>query len=98
MLIVTATLTVKRDHLDEFMARLRNHVRLSLQEGRCRNFTISQSAENPCSLFYYEEYDSKALFEEHLASRRVKQHIEGTSSMIDGTIWFADWNRISDSW
>lgn len=96
--IVTATLTVKSSHFDDFMQRLRTHVGLSLQEGRCRSFTVSQSPQDPLSLFYLEEYDNKELFDAHLSSDRVKQHIEATSSMLDGAVWFAEWNRISDRW
>lgn len=98
MLLVTATLTVKPEHLSDFLSKLRSHVVISLQEGRCRKFTISQSPGNPCNLFYYEEYENKELFDEHINSARVKQHIEGTSSMVDGAVWFAEWNLISDDW
>lgn len=98
MHIVTATLTVKSADFDEFMQRLRTHVGLSLQEGRCRSFTISQSPQNPLNLFYLEEYDSKDMFDAHLNSDRVKQHINSTSAMLDGTVWFAEWSRISDRW
>ena len=98
MFVVTAILTVQPDRLEEFLERLRIHVVLTLKEGRCRNFNISESTENPCRLFYHEEFDRKELFEEHANSARVKKHIESTSAMLDGDVWFAKWNRVSNGW
>jgi len=98
MFVVTAYMTVKASHFEDFMQRLENHVGLSLKEGRCLSFTVSKSTENPGKLFYYETYRNQSDFKDHIASPRVKTHIESTSPMIDGDIWFEQWETVSDRW
>lgn len=98
MFVVAAKLKIKSANVSEFMSRLRQHVKLSLEEGRCVNFDVHQSMSDDQELLYYEVYNTKGDFDEHINSSRVKTHISNTSSMIDGDIWFAEWSRISDEW
>jgi quinol monooxygenase YgiN len=98
MFVVVAMLKIKPEALAEFSDRLKQHVRLSMNEGRCRAFHVHQSTQDNHEFLYYEEYENKAAFDAHIDSSRVREHVDGTSSMIDGEIWFAQWNRVSDDW
>ena len=98
MFVVIAKLKVKPDLREPFVELLTNHVRLSRAEGRCLTFDVCNSTESDLEFLYYEDYPSEALFDDHINSKRVQEHLHRSAEMLDGDVWFAKWNRISDGW
>lgn len=69
MFVVTVFFRVDDAHCDEFHDAMLLQARNSLDlESGCHVFDVCVDAEDPCRIYLYEKYTSKAAFDVHLAS------------------------------
>jgi quinol monooxygenase YgiN len=65
MVIVTATLQVPADRLDEAISKGLEHVRRSRAEPGCLSHDLSQSAEDPTVLTFVERWQDRDALARH---------------------------------
>lgn len=73
MFIVVVFFEAKAAHAGEFKAAITENAEASVRnEPGCRQFDVSQPADDPASFFLYEVYDDEAAFQDHMASDHFK--------------------------
>ncbi len=73
MFVVIVDFTIHAQHLADFLPRMQENARLSVErEAGCQQFDVCQDEAHPESIFLYEIYDDRAAFDAHLASEHFK--------------------------
>ena len=67
MMIVTGSVQIRPQNLAEAIAICLEHVRRSRGEPGCVSHAVSQDAEDPCRLFFFEQWADRAALAEHFA-------------------------------
>jgi len=65
MYVVFSINRVRAEHLDEFLAGVREHARNSNAEAGCERYEVLQGREDPQIVCLYEVFRDEAAFEEH---------------------------------
>lgn len=73
MLVTIVHVTVKPDHVDEFIEASRLNHELSVTEPGNRRFDVLQSADDPTQFVLYEAYESAAEAAKHKETEHYKQ-------------------------
>lgn len=66
MYVVLNIIKVKREHLAEFVAGVREHAENSRSEPGCARYDVLQDVDDPQTICLYEVFRDQAAFEEHL--------------------------------
>lgn len=64
---------VRREHLDEFLAGVREHARNSSAEPGCLRYEVLQDRDDPQTVCLYEVFRDEAAFAEHQAADYYKE-------------------------
>ena len=73
MYVVIVEFTTQAQHFDEFLRRVRQQAKDSLElESGCRVFDVCIDPARDDFVFLYEVYDHRAAFEAHLESAHFK--------------------------
>lgn len=84
MYVVTVEFDIIEHELTGFMPLMRENARLSVaREPGCRQFDVCVDPQRRSSVFLYELYDSRAAFDEHLASEHFRAFDAATRPMIE---------------
>ncbi len=70
-IILSGHIIIPANQLDTVQAALVEHITLTRREAGCLVFKVEQSQTDPCRYEVYEEFVSKAAFEDH--QKRVGQ-------------------------
>lgn len=65
MYAILGIITVKREHLDDFVENVAAHARRSLAEPGCLRFDVLQDSEDPQTICLYEVFRSEADLKTH---------------------------------
>jgi autoinducer 2-degrading protein len=67
MFIITVDFQIKPEYRDSFLELMTANAKASVtHESGCHQFDVCVSTQDPCQLFLYELYQSKADFDLHL--------------------------------
>lgn len=66
--VIIAEFRTREGAAETFLARLRRHAELSLQEPGCHVFDICRDTEEPRSIVLYEVYSDAAAYAAHQAA------------------------------
>ena len=67
MLVVTGSVTARRETFEALRAAALEHVRRSRTEPGCLRHSVHIDTENPLRLFFYEEWEDQAALDAHFA-------------------------------
>jgi len=67
MILITATLTIRPEHLGEAVTFSKQHVAASRLEAGCVSHRFFVDPESDCTLVFLEEWRDRAAVEEHFA-------------------------------
>lgn len=73
MQVTIVHVSVKPQHIDDFIEASRLNHEASIQEPGNRRFDVLQSAENPTQFVLYEAYESAAEAAKHKGTAHYKQ-------------------------
>lgn len=65
MYVVFSINRVRDEHLEEFLAGVREHARNSSAEPGCERYEVLQGRDDPRVVCLYEVFQDEAAFEEH---------------------------------
>ncbi|MGE3991883.1 putative quinol monooxygenase [Pseudorhodoplanes sp.] len=95
MIVHTAHLVCKPEHIDAFHVRLRRHATTTRErEQGCKRFDIHQNAENPGLFLLYEIYEDQAALDIHRASPHFVEFRKDTADWVSGRTWWF-WTKLS---
>ncbi len=87
MYIITVLFTLQPEHRTAFLRAVTSNAQTSLNdEPGCRQFDVGVSTINPDDIFLYEVYDSRAAFDEHLASSHFLEFNAATARWVSAKV------------
>ena len=74
MLIITVSVNVKPEYHTQFLDHMKNLAPIIRAEDGAITFEQSLSIDEDNKVFIYEEWQSEALFKQHLATTHMEEH------------------------
>jgi autoinducer 2-degrading protein len=78
MYVIFNRIKVKKEHLDEFLAGIREHARNSNSEPGCVRYDVLQDMDDPTFVFLYEAFTDEAAFRQHQTHDYYKRWMESS--------------------
>ena len=75
MMIVTGSVQMRPQNLAEAIAICLEHVRRSRGEPGCVSHAVCQDAEDPCRLFFFEQWADRAALAEHFTLPQSREFV-----------------------
>ena len=77
MIVVTGSVTARKDSLDEVMRLSLEHVHRSRQEPGCISHDVHIDCENPLRLVFFEQWADRAALLAHFAVPASREFVAG---------------------
>lgn len=81
MIIVTGSVFVKENCLQEALQLCQQHVERSLTEPGCLSHTFYAKPDNPLELFFFEEWQSLDTIQAHFSVPASQQFVQTLTSL-----------------
>jgi quinol monooxygenase YgiN len=82
-LTIVANIKVKSDKIDLVKAELEKLIPITRAEDRCINYDLHQDNENPAHFLFYENWESRELWQAHMNSQHLKDCGVATEGAIE---------------
>ena len=92
---VVARMTAKPGKEAALKNELLGLVAPSRKDAGCLNYDLHQSPENPANFMFYENWESKALLDQHLATPHLKTFLAKAGDLLAGRPEIVLWEKIS---
>ena len=89
---VCVSFSVKPEHAERFVARVRQQARDSLTEPGCRVFEVWTDTSRPDEVFLYEIYAGQAAFDAHLRTDHLHAFERDVADWVDAKT-VVTWDR-----
>jgi quinol monooxygenase YgiN len=81
-LTIVAHITAETDRIDLVQAELVKLIEPTLKEEGCLQYDLHQDNENPAHFMFYENWESRELWQAHMNSRHLKDHRAATEGAV----------------
>lgn len=82
-LTIVAHIMAKSDRVDFVKAELQKLIPVTRIEAGCVNYDLHQDNENPAHFMFYENWDSRELWQAHMNSQHLKDFVTATDGAIE---------------
>lgn len=82
-LTVIADIKAKKDKIDLVRNELVKLIEPTKREAGCIEYQLHQDNKHPEHFLFYENWESKALWEEHMQSQHLADYFKATEGAID---------------
>ncbi|AMW28195.1 MULTISPECIES: putative quinol monooxygenase [Arthrospira] len=82
-LTVVARIKAKAGVQEKVHQELRKLIPLTLAESGCLNYDLHRSIDDPTLFLFYENWESRLLWEQHMAADHIKTFRENTEGLIE---------------
>jgi quinol monooxygenase YgiN len=82
-LTIVANIKASADKIELVKAELLKLIDLTRAEKGCINYDLHQDNENPVHFFFYENWESRELWQAHMDSQHLKDYIAATEGALD---------------
>ena len=87
-LTIVANIVVKEDKVDFVKSELLKLVEKTLAEDGCINYDLHQDNNNPTFFMFYENWESRELWQKHMKSDHLAEYKKITEGAVEKTIIF----------
>lgn len=94
-LTIVANIIAKPEHVELVKRELLALISKTLAEPGCLNYDLHQSNEHPEQFLFYENWQSRALWQQHMASDHIKLFGKAVNGAIASS-QITEMTRISD--
>ena len=81
-LTIVAKMQVEENKLDVIRAAQRKLIAETLKEKGCINYDLHQDNNDPTLFLFYENWESRALWQQHINSPHVAEYRATTKGMV----------------
>lgn len=81
-LTIVANIRANPDQIDLVKAELEKLVPATLAEEGCVQYDLHQDNENPAHFMFYENWDSRELWQAHMSSAHIAAYRQATEGAI----------------
>ena len=83
ILTIIATIKAKKDNIDLVKSELLKLIEPTLKEPGCIQYDLHQDNENPAVFVFYENWESRPLWLNHMDSDHLKAYASATEGAIE---------------
>ncbi len=81
-LTIVANITAHPDKIDLLKAELEKMVPLTRAETGCINYDLHQDNENPAHFMFYENWETRDLWQDHMNTQHLKAYKAATEDAV----------------
>lgn len=82
-LTIVANITAKEDKIDLVKAELEKLIPITRAEEGCINYDLHQDNENPAHFLFYENWESRELWRQHMESQHLKDYLGASEGAVE---------------
>ena len=81
-LTIVADIKAKSDQIDLVKAELLKLIATTRAEEGCINYDLHQDNENPAHVLFYENWESRELWQAHMGNQHLKDYMAATDGAV----------------
>ena len=81
-LTIVAHITAEADAVELVKAELEKLVPITRREAGCLQYDLHQDAENPAHFLFFENWESRALWLEHMDAQHLRDYLAATDGKV----------------
>lgn len=81
-LIIVARIEANPDQIELVKTELLKLIEPTLQEAGCLQYDLQQDNENPAAFLFYENWESRELWQEHMNNPHLAAYIKATEGAV----------------
>jgi quinol monooxygenase YgiN len=82
-LTIIASIKVKPGKIDFVKAELEKLIPITRAEVGCINYDLHQDNENPAHFLFYENWQSRELWQAHMGNQHLTDYMTATEGMVE---------------
>lgn len=82
-LTIVANIKAKSDKVDLVKTELLKLIAMTRSEQGCINYDLHQNNDNPAQFIFYENWETRELWQAHMANDHLKEYIEATQGAVE---------------
>ncbi len=82
-LTIVANIVAKEDNIELVKAELLKLIDITRAEEGCINYDLHQDNENPAHFMFYENWESRELWQTHMANTHLAQYMAATEGAVE---------------
>ena len=83
-LTIVADIEARADSVALVKAELEKLVEPTRREAGCLQYDLHQDNDNPAHFLFYENWESRELWQDHMDSRHLKDYLAATEGAVAG--------------
>ena len=85
-LTIVANIKAKADKIDLVKTELEKLIPITRAEQGCLQYDLHQDNENPAHFLFYENWESRELWQTHMNAQHLKDYMAATEGAVDDFI------------
>lgn len=82
-LTIVANITARADKIDLVKVELERLISITRAEEGCINYDLHQDNENPAHFLFYENWDSRELWQTHMNAQHLQDYMAATEGAVE---------------
>ncbi|MFA0809802.1 putative quinol monooxygenase [Microbulbifer epialgicus] len=82
-LTIVANIKTKADKIDLVKSELLKLIAITRAEKGCINYNLHQDNDNPTHFVFYENWESRDLWQTHMNNNHLKEYMAATEGAVD---------------
>ncbi|NER80276.1 MAG: antibiotic biosynthesis monooxygenase [Leptolyngbya sp. SIO1D8] len=93
-LTITGNILAKADKIDLVKAGLEKLIPITRAEAGCMQYDLHQDNENPAYFMFYENWESRELWQTHMNSPHLAAYVAATEGVVE-KFWIHEMTHIA---
>jgi quinol monooxygenase YgiN len=85
-LTIVANIVAKADKVDLVQAELQKLIDVTRAEEGCINYDLHQDNENPAHFLFFENWESRELWQAHMGNQHLADYMAATDGAVDSFV------------
>ncbi len=82
-LTIVANIIAKADKIELVKSELLKLIEITRSEEGCINYDLHQDNENPAHFMFYENWQSRELWQAHMENQHLKDYLAATDGAVE---------------
>jgi len=82
-LTIVANIKTKADKVELVKAELLKLIEVTRAEEGCINYDLHQDNENPTHFLFYENWESRELWQTHMGNKHLQEYMAATEGAVE---------------
>lgn len=82
-LTIVANIKAKADKIELVKAELLKLINITREEKGCINYDLHQDNSNPAHFLFYENWESRDLWQTHMGNQHLKDYMTATEGAVE---------------